>query len=317
MNTRWPFGRRRHHTRQRGAAMAATVIALPVLGALIGSAIQLALLFQAKATLNHAALQAARSGMVNNASFESIVGGLARGLAPLYNNASFNDTVFPDVVVSSCVRILNPTIEATLDHGGLQGNESFGRGIFDIKHDELSHLPAEVGSRSGVSIQDANLLKIHVVYGVKMVVPIIGPLFARALSASDQFEPFDKKLLGENRMPIMATATVRTQSDTFRNDLMVSRSELSEGPLCTNNLLPSFLNFNNFTRKTQLCLIQNGADFLFSGGQACFNCAFPITKKKPNTLDTPPAVGRIKSCIDCLKGLSDVANCFFQGADDT
>ena len=84
---------RRLAGRQRGVAMAATVIALPVLGIVIGGAIQLGLLFEAKATLNHAVLQAARAGMTNHAERETISTGLMRGLLPLYSPAPDIDSV--------------------------------------------------------------------------------------------------------------------------------------------------------------------------------------------------------------------------------
>src|SRR5688500_4519742 len=108
--------------RQRGAAIAETLIVMPVLVMVILGAVQAALVYQAKATRNPAVLQAARSGAVNNADINSIRAGLARGLLPLYSPQpsiggiarTLATEVAPDVATSS-IRILNPTREALTD----------------------------------------------------------------------------------------------------------------------------------------------------------------------------------------------------------
>ena len=100
----------------------------------------------------------------------------------------------------------------------------------------LEQRSAAVGS-SGVNVQDANLLKVYAVYGAPMIVPLVGPLISEALSASGDFEPFERQLLARNRLPIIASATVHMQSRLIGNDFVVSRAELAGGPLCTGNLL--------------------------------------------------------------------------------
>src|SRR3990170_8247180 len=69
--------------RQWGAAIVEATIALPILIVVILAAVQFGFVYQAKATLNHATLQAARAGAVANASPGAIRRGLAQGLAPL------------------------------------------------------------------------------------------------------------------------------------------------------------------------------------------------------------------------------------------
>src|SRR5688500_19485818 len=69
--------------RQRGAAIVEAAIALPILIVVILAAIQFGFVYQAKATLNHAALQAARAGAVRNGEPAALRRGLAQGLAPL------------------------------------------------------------------------------------------------------------------------------------------------------------------------------------------------------------------------------------------
>src|SRR5262245_45041264 len=107
---------------QRGAAIVETVIALPILLAVILGAIQVGLIYEAKATLNHAGLQAARAGAVSNAQPHALRTGLARGLVPLYSPDSSMEGVAStlarinaDLATDARIRILNPTREAFED----------------------------------------------------------------------------------------------------------------------------------------------------------------------------------------------------------
>ena len=70
---------------QSGQSMAEFLIILPVLLLLILGAIQFALIFHAKITLNYAAFEAARAGTLGNGKFSEVKEGFARGLAPLYS----------------------------------------------------------------------------------------------------------------------------------------------------------------------------------------------------------------------------------------
>ncbi len=116
---------------QQGAAMAATIIALPVLGIIIGGAIQLGLLFEAKATLNHVMLQAARAGAIYGAEPGEIRLGLVKGLLPIFSppknldeaELTLGDMAFSEVLSNSCVSIINPTSEAFIDFEFLLNNE--------------------------------------------------------------------------------------------------------------------------------------------------------------------------------------------------
>lgn len=212
---------------QRGAAMIETIVALPVLWLVIGGAIELGLLFQAKATLNHATLQAARAGMVNHASPSALQEGLARGLLPLYSPPSSTtgvqqtliSKVLPDVQTHSRIRILNPTQEAFTDFGVIED------GQLELPNDELHRAPPTTGDLSNVNVQDANLLKVEVVYGAPLRVPFVAELITRTLNLANtsQFDAFEQGLLASGRLPILATATVRMQSPARPNALMVSR----------------------------------------------------------------------------------------------
>src|SRR5262245_41898888 len=105
--------------RQRGAAIVEATIALPVLLVVILAVIQFGFVYQAKATLNHASLQAARAGAVSNATPDSLRRGLAQGLAPLTSpDASLQGVaesvarIESELLTDARIRILNPTREA-------------------------------------------------------------------------------------------------------------------------------------------------------------------------------------------------------------
>lgn len=110
------------------------------------------------------------------------------------------------------------------------------RKIGPYRHSEECHketvtenAPPAIGSASGVDIQDANLLKIQVMYGYKLIVPLVGPLIADAMKKFDSSPTggLDQKLVdkiyADGRIPLTATATVRMQTPAFKNDSMLSR----------------------------------------------------------------------------------------------
>jgi hypothetical protein len=215
--------------REQGAAIVETIIALPVLLVVILGAIQFGLIYQAKATLNHAGLQAARAGAVGHADSDAMRKGLARGLLPLYSpGASLADAartlarVREDVTSDARIRIVNPTREAFDDFG-----ESTN-GIREIPNDRLYVRSTAIGPRSGLNIQDANLLRIHVTYGYELKVPLINGFLSRLLLASGSYDDFERQLLRRGRLPITTTSTVRMQSTARESELVVARAALPD-----------------------------------------------------------------------------------------
>jgi len=207
-----------------------SLLVLPVLGLLIGGAIQLALVYQTKITLNHALENAGRSAAVNNASEVSIYQGLARGLMPLFvssrNYAQIQQQIYseilPQITPSVCVKILSPSREAFTD---------FDQTPADPKKDnqisvyELSTGIRHVGSQSGQTIQDAMVLKLSVVYGVKTSIPVVGPLVTRLMLATGKFSPFEQLLLSQSRLPVKAFYATHMQSNAKLNRLVAGKNE--------------------------------------------------------------------------------------------
>lgn len=215
--------------RHRGTAIVETVIALPILLAVILGAIQFALIYQAKATLNHASLQAARAGAVSNADPEAIRRGLARGLAPLYSPESSLHGLVTTVarvnaalVTDARVRVINPTREAFADFG-----EEVA-GAREIPNDRLHARSTAIGAASGVNVQDANILKLEITYGHELKVPLVNWFISRLMLRPSRAgtDAFEQQLLRRMRLPIVAAATVRMQSPARLSDAVASRDDL-------------------------------------------------------------------------------------------
>ena len=171
--------------KRRGQAMVEYIIVLPVLLMLVLGAIQFALLYQIKSTLNYATFLGARQGALKNAKSNSIKDGIASGLTPLF-------TFSPDAggllkgraiamievfnPLTAKLEVLNPTSKALEDFGI---DDPDGSGVKVIPNDNLfyrcsgsSPCNGTTGGKSGLTIQDANVLKIRVTYCAKMIVPL-------------------------------------------------------------------------------------------------------------------------------------------------
>lgn len=161
----------------RGQAMVEFLIVLPSLLLIVFGILQYALIYQARSALNHAAFVGARQGALSGGSLTAIRDGVASGLTPLFMRVDFaRDLAMPDLVKArmiatleifnpntASIAILNPTTDAfnALNVNGV------------IPNDNLMYRSASGG---GVSIQDANLLKIQVTYCFKLVVPLVNQL---------------------------------------------------------------------------------------------------------------------------------------------
>ncbi len=165
---------------ERGQAMVEYLIVFPTLILLVLGAIQFAILYQVKSTLNYAAFIGARQGALENASMLSIKDGVSSGLTPLFtftkDSASSSDKllalargraiawveVFNPLVTK--VQIVNPTKAAFAGYKTLSDSGD------EIPNDNLMYRPTSA-DYDGMSIQDANLLKIRVTYCAKLIVP--------------------------------------------------------------------------------------------------------------------------------------------------
>ena len=157
-----------------GQSMVEFMIVAPVLLFLILSIIQFVLLYRIKATLDYAALEAARAGAVSGADKGAMKEGLARGMTPLFahkTSLAELETAFfksrADMALFGKVEVINPTRAAWNEHKEKQFNDKYA-----LPNDSLAFRSESVGG-SGVNVQDANILKIRVTYQAPLVVPFV------------------------------------------------------------------------------------------------------------------------------------------------
>ncbi len=187
--------------------MVETVIIGSTLIMLVFGALQFALIYHAKTTLNYATFEAARSGALNNARMTFIENAFVRGMAALYTHDDSVDDVRrgrcvvrtdlyggdpygicqgvlpsnpPTVAnpnqVYAQIEMLNPRPEhfQTSNHG-IDVDDGF-----EIPNDSLMYRPDTI--KGGVSIQDANLLKIRVTYCYPLYVPLVNETIVTLLA---------------------------------------------------------------------------------------------------------------------------------------
>jgi len=191
--------------------MVELLLALPVVLMLGLGVAQFTLVYQAKHALDYALAQAARQGAVDHASRESIIKGFAAGLVPyLYGAENLEQLVLAERRAAEHVeegaaagwirlRQRSPTSESFEDWAepALDPMGELIPGVIEIANDNLDSrrvrmqpasgsagmvLSEPIGQRSGQTLADANLLRLEIDYGVRLIVPVVGALIIRAVS---------------------------------------------------------------------------------------------------------------------------------------
>lgn len=206
--------------RSSGQSMVEFIIVAPVVLFMILFVVQAVMLYRIKATLDYAALEAARAGAVSGVDRGRMREGLARGMTPLFTHgkdlAALEGGYFrarADMLVHSSIDVISPTRAAWGEYREKQHN---GRDA--LPNDNLAFRSEHVGS-SGVNVQDANILKIRVTYRAPLVVPFVGLVLGgrSAYLESGTFEGTPiSRLTG--RLPIESYAIVRMQSPVYERD---------------------------------------------------------------------------------------------------
>jgi hypothetical protein len=231
-----------------GQAMTEYMIVFPVMLVLIFGTLQFALLYQAKTQLNYAAFESARSGSLNNAQRWALKAGLVRGLAPIHTHGQGRNwlrwarsKVWDQIDAGLVeIQIISPSDAAFDSHGIDEGDDRV------IPNDHLMYRDATVkGSGDAkITIQDANLLKIRVLYCVEMHVPFVNRMINALLrlgaptttgagpsgvvgtgqlsawantgtgftATADSFEELCLERAPQQHLPIMSEAIMRMQS---------------------------------------------------------------------------------------------------------
>ena len=163
------------HARKRdsGQAIVEYIILFPVLLLLVLGTIQIALIYQAKFTLNYAAFMGARQGALKNAKMTPIKDGIASGMTPLFMRWDGTGTPglgsLTKARIIATIEIFNPlTANVEIINPTKKAFDDLANGAAELPNDNLMY---RSGTGDGMSIQDANLLKIRVTYCVKLIVP--------------------------------------------------------------------------------------------------------------------------------------------------
>jgi len=179
----------RRACRQRGQSATELLVVLPVLVLLLFGTIQLGLMYQARSTLNHATMLAARAGALHNGDHGAMRNALARGLTPLFAKEAsatgytkaLNDALTETATGSiTRIEVLNPTGPALADFGRARLDGEGGR---ELPNDTLHYRTTAAGSTSNLSVQDANLLHVRVTYCYRLIVPVIDRMLHAAVNA--------------------------------------------------------------------------------------------------------------------------------------
>jgi TadE-like protein len=236
------------------------IVIAAVLLLLIMATIQFALIYQAKITLNYATFETARAGALNNARMWAMELAFARAMAPLYTTPYVKQTggdcrsdfqlgalAGPEVGLElsnvKCARqhvrevlaagharilLVNPSANSFDGHNAVTAH-----GRTYIPNDNLMYRSAFPDALSAQSIQDANLIKVHIGYCFELLVPLVDRLISRMVAnAPTALEPenFGPAAAGSFAaactashnpprygVPIYAQAVMRMQSEPVRD----------------------------------------------------------------------------------------------------
>ena len=219
--------------RQTGATLAEFLLVTPIV-MLVGMAtVQAGLVYHGKTTLNYATFEAARSGAVNHARLSMMRKELGLRLAPLQGGDGSADSALIAIAKSRTLvedkrrtqlRVLNPTT-AAFDDWGISSTGVSGR---VLPNNHLRHREHTVGDRSGLSLRDANLLKIEVTHGMSLNVPVVASLFSKAMMVVD---PENSHYYQRNQFPLKSVATVRMQSEAWEEEVVLGSQVLLAEPV--------------------------------------------------------------------------------------
>lgn len=198
------------------------VVVGPLLVLLGTTVLQYALMFNAKNMVNHASFMAAREGAVANARPERVRQAYARALVPLYGGgrtateitAALARATADTTGVNSRIELLNPTTEAFARYGNDPAMMAKYGGRRAIPNSNLGLRSTAVDANSGLSIQDANLIKLRITHGYELRVPLASTVMQFMMRWNDpRTDPFVTALYAQRRIPLVTHVTLQMQSD--------------------------------------------------------------------------------------------------------
>jgi hypothetical protein len=192
--------------------------------------LQYTLMYNAKTNLTYAAYEAARAGAIEHASPAQIEAGLLKGMLPYLsanrhvvgNNALLLEEIKQTEAPFMKIEIINPTDKAFDDFNNpiLQQTLKTDHKVIPNKQVDLENLQSLEGTSSGMSIFDANVLKLRITYGYKPSIPFAKDLFSSLTSfISAPKDAFSTKLLMAQRIPIVVDVSAQMLSPAVQNGL--------------------------------------------------------------------------------------------------
>ncbi|MEB0137303.1 TadE/TadG family type IV pilus assembly protein [Actimicrobium sp. CCC2.4] len=154
-------------SRQRGLSMIEFTVIGPLITLLGLAILQYGMVYFVRNQMHHAAFMAARAGSVQHADLSAIRDAYAKALVPMYGGGTSADKLAAALVkasgdVDANVRITlqNPTRESFADWHDDRLASTNPNGKRVIPNSGQAFKGAAIGTTSGQSIQDANLIKL-------------------------------------------------------------------------------------------------------------------------------------------------------------
>lgn len=207
--------------RQRGATLVELqVVGLLCLLPLLLGLVQLALLLGASQVLHYATFQAARAGAVAGGDMTTMRRALATGLLPLHVDASQPPTPSIDVADLSEAALRAGTQVLAFARLTVLSPD---RAVFDdfatpgpqgpvLRNDSLALRAVTPGAHSGLTLQQASVLRIRVDWCAPLVVPLVDRLLVGLLRTLDP-DLHSQRCYAALRLPLSAGAAINLQSD--------------------------------------------------------------------------------------------------------
>jgi hypothetical protein len=196
------------------------IVALFAMMPLCLGILQIGLLLVENHHIDHAAFLAARQGAVKHGELVEMNRAFAQAATVL-----FVDSGTPVDRGNVVARVATAHAAATLDIGAYarlrllapdaaaQADFSMPRGgLHVIPNDALEYRSRSPGSRSGISLQEANVLRVEVNYCRPLIVPFIGPMLLGVLRRIDH-DQWNQRCYAAGRIPMRSVGVAPMQSD--------------------------------------------------------------------------------------------------------
>lgn len=220
---------------QLGATLTEFITIGPMIFLLGLTGVQYTLMYNAKTNLTYASYEAARAGAIENASPEQIELGLFKGFLP-YLSAANGSSGSPEDIAKllaeakfkeapyTKIEIINPTAEAFNDFNNttLQQNLGTRQKVIPNKLTDIENLKSAQGkgASSGMSVSEANVLKLRITYGYEPKIPFVGDVVASVSGyLAGSKDAYNTMLYAAGRIPIVVDVSSQMLSPAIQNSL--------------------------------------------------------------------------------------------------